>query len=53
MDEKLEQLTERGEEKAQFQLGEWMGLRQAFGLMAGKAGAADVECLRHIRDEKL
>lgn len=30
-----------------------MGRRQAFGAIAGKTAAADVECLRRIRDEKL
>ena len=29
------------------------GTQQAFGLIAGKAAAADVECLRRIRDDKL
>lgn len=36
-----------------FDLGTWLGRRQAFSLMAGKASAADVECLRTIRDRKL
>lgn len=36
-----------------FDLGTWLGRRQAFGMMAGRASAADAECVRHIRDEKL
>jgi len=34
-------------------LGTWLGRKQAFGLMAGKCSAADAECLRNIRDNKL
>jgi hypothetical protein len=34
-------------------LGTWLGRRQAFSMMAGKASAADIECLRAIRDRKL
>jgi len=36
-----------------FELGNWLGMRRAFGIMAGKASAADAECLRHIRDDRL
>jgi hypothetical protein len=36
-----------------FDLGNWLGMRRAFGIMAGKASAADAECLRRIRDDKL
>ena len=36
-----------------FDLGTWLGRRQAFSMMAGKATAADVECLRTIRDRRL
>jgi hypothetical protein len=36
-----------------FELGQWIGRHQAFGMMSGKSGAADAECLRRIRDEKL
>jgi len=39
-------------EPGEFELGTWLGRRQAFGLMAGKSAAADVDCLRHIRDTK-
>jgi hypothetical protein len=34
-------------------LGTWLGRHQAFGVMAGKAAAADVDCLRHVRDTRL
>ena len=37
----------------EFDLGTWLGRRQAFGMMAGRASAADAECLRRIRDQKL
>lgn len=33
-------------------LGTWMGRKQAFSLIAGKCSAADVECLRNIRENK-
>jgi hypothetical protein len=36
-----------------FDLGTWLGMRRAFGMMAGRASAADAECLRRIRDDKL
>jgi len=36
-----------------FDLGHWLGMRRAFGIMAGKASVADVECLRRIRNERL
>ncbi|HUI80868.1 MAG TPA: hypothetical protein VLY24_23240 [Bryobacteraceae bacterium] len=36
-----------------FDLGTWLGRKQAFGLMAGKCSAADAECLRNIREQKL
>jgi len=35
------------------QLGQWMGRREAFGLMAGRCSAADIEILRRIREDKL
>ena len=38
---------------AGFNLGQWMGRREAFGLIAGRCSAADVEIIRRIRDEKL
>jgi hypothetical protein len=36
-----------------FDLGTWLGRRQAFGMMSGKTAAAEAECLRQIRDRKL
>jgi hypothetical protein len=38
---------------ARTQLGQWMGRREAFGLMAGRCTAADIEILRRMRDEKM
>jgi hypothetical protein len=35
------------------ELGKWMGRREAFGLIAGRCSAADIESLRQIRDGKL
>ena len=40
-------------DSGEFDLGTWVGRRQAFGIVAAKASAADVECLRQIRDRKL
>src|SRR4051794_3019261 len=34
-------------------LNRWLGRREAFSLMAGRCSAADVECMRTIRDQKL
>jgi hypothetical protein len=34
-------------------IGRWLGRREAFGLIAGRCSAAEVESLRHIRDEEL
>ena len=36
-----------------FELGEWLGRRQAFGTIAGRCSAAEAECLRRIRAGKL
>jgi hypothetical protein len=36
-----------------FELGQWIGRKQAFGLIAARAAAADIECLRSIREKKL
>ena len=35
-----------------FDLGTWVGRKQAFSLIAGKCSAADAECLRNIRENK-
>jgi len=36
-----------------FNLGQWVGRREAFGLIAGRCSASDVEILRKIRDNNL
>jgi hypothetical protein len=36
-----------------FDLGTWLGRRQAFSLVAGRCSAADAQCLQNIRDNKL
>lgn len=36
-----------------FDLGKWLGRRQAFALVSSKTAAAEVESLRKIRDENL
>ena len=41
------------EDATPFELGEWLGRKQAFGLIAGKTAAADIECMRQIRDGNL
>ena len=38
---------------AALEFGRMLGRREAFALVAGRCSAADVECLRRIRDEKL
>ena len=35
------------------ELGQWMGRREAFGLIAGRCSAADIEIVRRIKEEKL
>ena len=36
-----------------FDLGTWLGRWQALGFVAGRCSAADVDCLREIRERKL
>lgn len=36
-----------------FDLGTWLGRRQAFSIVAGNCSAADAQCLRNIRGNKL
>jgi len=36
-----------------FDLGTWLGRKQAFAAVAGRSSAADAECLRTIRQKKL
>jgi len=40
-------------EQDHLDLGKWLGRREAFGLIAGRCSAADVECMRRIRDGQL
>jgi hypothetical protein len=40
------------EDNPVFELGTWVGRRQAFGLIASKCSAADAECLKQIRESK-
>jgi hypothetical protein len=35
------------------ELNRWLGRRVAFSLVAGRCSAADVECMRRIREGKL
>lgn len=35
-----------------YELGTWIGRRQAFAALAGSCSAADAECLRRVRDRK-
>ena len=39
-------------DKPLFELGTWVGRRQAFGLLATKSAIADAECLKRLRDSK-
>ena len=41
------------EAENQYDLGQWLERKQAFGLIAGKTAAAEVECLRQTRDGNL
>jgi hypothetical protein len=36
-----------------FDLGTWLGRRQAFSIVAGRCSAADAQCLQNIRENKL
>jgi hypothetical protein len=38
---------------AALNLGQWLGRREAFGALAGRCSAAEIECVRRIRNEKL
>jgi hypothetical protein len=51
--EQVEEVRPITETEGSLELGTWMGRRQAFGMVAGKCSAADVECLRVIRDKKM
>jgi hypothetical protein len=41
------------DDEGEFALGLMLGSRKAFAAVAGRCSAADAECLRRIRDEKL
>jgi hypothetical protein len=49
----LEILSDQTKQDNLYELGQWMGRKQDFSLIAGKTTTADVECLRRIRDGKL
>ena len=53
MEQQPEVLNNSAEDQTSFELGQWLGRRQAFALIAGKTAAAEVECLRRIRDGNL
>ena len=53
MEHEPEVLNNPAADDVSFELGQWIGRRQAFALIAGKTAAADVECLRRIRDGNL
>lgn len=46
-------VTESADEASDFELGMMLGSRKAFAAVAGRCSAADAECLRRIREEKL
>jgi hypothetical protein len=51
MEQQPEVLNNSADDTVSFELG--LGRRQAFGLIAGKTAAADIECMRQIRDGNL
>ena len=52
MDEILEVSSPAGAQ-ADFDLGKWLGRREAFGMIAGRCSAAEAECMERIRDGQL
>jgi hypothetical protein len=46
-------MTQSAAGAGEFELGETLGRRRAFGAMAGRCSAADAACIKRIRDEKL
>src|ERR1035438_3626558 len=58
MNETIEnvELTELSEPKdftlQVLEMGRWVGRREAFALIAGRCAAADIECLRQMRDQR-
>jgi hypothetical protein len=53
MENNVEITDNRGKDDKLDELGQWMGRKEGFSLVAGKTAAADVACLRRIRDSKL
>jgi hypothetical protein len=51
--EKIENPEPGTNNASSFNLGQWMGRREAFGLIAGRCSAAEIEIVKKIRDEKL
>lgn len=51
----MEELTiaPPADDQAAYDLGEMLGRREAFGMIAGRCSAADAECLRRMRDQKI
>ena len=47
------QKTSSAEDSGDFELGVMLGSRRAFSSVAGRCSAADAECIRRIRDERL
>ena len=39
-------------DEAVLDIGQWLGRRQAFGMLASRCTAADAECLKRLRDSK-
>ena len=48
-----ETTTQPAAETGDFELGVLLGSRKAFAAVAGRCSAADAECLRRVRDQKL
>ena len=53
MQNDVEILKEEPNQEGSYELGQWLGRKQAFSLVASKTSAADIECLKQIRDKKL
>src|SRR5215467_9943319 len=53
MENQLEILDPQSEVDEMYDLGQWMGRKQALGLVASRAASANIECLRQIREKKL
>lgn len=53
MNEVIKMDGERAADAVAISLAQWMGRREAFGLVAGRCSAADIEIIRRIRDERM